>query len=117
MARAYGKAWQTVFCTLLLLSAALSGGCSPSRQAPMFDTDTQIVKGRVQGISADKETLVIKPRQGETVTVKFSGETALESLSSTDEIEKQQPLEVVYKTAGDGNMALLIRRLPEGECQ
>ena len=100
--------------TLMLAGCAAPGGSGQS----MANTDGSVVmKGKVGKISLPDNTLTIKPRKGESVTVILNEKTVFAGDSSAAALKKNQPVEVAYRAEGTANVALSVKELPEGSCQ
>lgn len=100
--------------TLLFAGCAGTGGGGQSLQ----NVDgSVVVKGTLRNISLPENTLTIKPRKGDSVTVLINGETEFAGGASASSLAKNQPVEITYKAAGSGNIALVVKQLPEGACQ
>lgn len=104
---------------LLFFAVALMlAGCAAAGGQSMQNTDGSVVmKGKVGKISLPDNTLTIKPRKGESVTVILNEKTVFAGDSSAAALKKNQPVEVAYKAEGTGNIALSVKQLPEGSCE
>jgi hypothetical protein len=99
---------------LMVLLVGLMGiaGCAGQQLAPGISR----VRGRVKTVSLDTGAVVVKPPQGTRVTVFVESETEIKGFASFDDVEKETPVELLFRQNGGRNHAVSLKRLPEGGC-
>ena len=99
---------------LLMAAGCVSSQNSAKAEAELAAQGIFIVKGKMKAVSLADNTITIRPKKGGKVTVGFNSETAFKGVASAGEIEKDQPLKILYKTEGDRKMAVTVEKLLGG---
>lgn len=111
--------WYKVMLLTFLPLFFLVSGCTSTQNGTTGSANIQenvmTVKGKVQKISLEEGIMVISPRKGDRVTVKFTEQTPVKG-GSLKEIVKFLPVRVIYSVDGGGNIAVSIEILPQGSC-
>lgn len=111
----YGNVLLLAFLSLFFLAS----GCVSTQNGTAGSEDIQgnslTVKGKVQKISLEEGVMIIAPRKGDRVTVKFTEQTPVKG-GSLKEIVRFLPVRVIYSVEGEENIAVSIELLPQGSC-
>lgn len=104
-----------IVCSLFFLT---SGCVSTGKEIAVpgkIDTDSLTVKGKVQKISLEEGVMVVAPRNGDHITLKFTRQTPV-NCGEIMAITKFQVVQVSYKEINGVNKARYIEMLPDGSC-
>jgi hypothetical protein len=96
----------------------LIGGCGKGRSGPTLVTleNGQKVfelKGIVQMISPEKKSIILKPVNGDRVTLGYTEFTRLKFLTSFTEINREMAINVLYSADSGSNIAMMIEKIPK----
>lgn len=105
------------FRILSIVLVFLIGGCGKGRSGPTLVTleNGQKVfelKGIVQMISPENKSIILKPVNGDRVTLSYTEFTRLKFLTSFAEINREMAVKVLYSADSGSNIAVMIEKIP-----
>lgn len=100
---------------LIVMIPFILGGCAG--KTVKLEPGMHLIKGKLKKVDPAEYTITIKPPKGERVKLTLTGETELISYDSMTEMSKDQPVEAVFREDGEKNLAVSVKRLPQGSCQ
>ncbi len=99
---------------LLLAAGCVSSQSSAEADAALAAQGILTVKGKVKEVSLEDGIITVRPKKGGKVTVGFNAETVFKGVASAGEIEKDQPVKILYKEEGGKKMAVSVEKLLGG---
>lgn len=111
----YGNVLLLAFLALFILASGCVSTQNGTGGSANIQGNNLTIKGKVQKISLEEGVMIIAPRKGDRVTVKFTEQTAVKG-GSLKEIVRFLPVRVIYNVEGGENIAVSIELLPQGSC-
>ncbi|MCB2180895.1 MAG: hypothetical protein KQH63_02580 [Desulfobulbaceae bacterium] len=113
------KTTTAIIITIIATTLLMFAGCADKKGGTpeMLEPGMYFVKGKIKKVSLEKGKITIKPPKGDRVKLFINENTELKDYSSVESIQKDQPVEAVYKEAEGKNIAISIKQLPQGSCQ
>jgi len=106
-------------CILLTAMILVLTGCASRLPSGPQPDGTVLIRGKVKKVttSGDTTTIKIKPPKGEIVSITAGSEAECKKSCPLDGLEKDQPVEIIYRPVAGAKVAVSIRNIAQGSCQ
>lgn len=109
------KSFTGLMVIFIVMIPLVLGGCAGKTMK--LEPGMQLIKGKLKKVDQAEKTITIKPPRGERVKLTLNEETELIIYDSMTDMSKDQPVEAVFREDGEKNLAVSVKRLPQGSCQ
>ncbi len=87
-----------------------------SGMTAIMNDDTVIVQGKIKGYNQEKQTILLKTKNGEKIIISLDWQTGLVGYSSLQEIEKGHGVKIWYSVKEQMNHAVKIEKKLDVGC-